>query len=284
MGPFTITLCPSIRSILARPKRSKLIFYLSALRTQWTMLKKKIKINQEKQNETPSTKPYVERKIRREKKNLKKNEFPAIMPECSMCARGRVAFLFLSINRRIHGTGGGGRRWEVDEGNEGEGNENCARCWVRGRRGESGRGEVEANEKGRVEHNVSHSARSCIFYDMASNLTSRTRHNSRAGSGAAAAASHIQTSNFFLYTCTSGPVSTVARRSHSPGERAAPGTSALVRESRCALQYTFFTFFLNTIRLIFCGFIFWNLFRRVKRIIFSAPCCRDCEVQKGCKF
>lgn len=29
------------------------------------------------------------------------------------------------------------------------------------------------------EHNVSHSARSCIFYDMASNLTSRARHNSR---------------------------------------------------------------------------------------------------------
>lgn len=31
------------------------------------------------------------------------------------------------------------------------------------------------------EHNVSHSARSCIFYDMASNLTSRARHNSRPG-------------------------------------------------------------------------------------------------------
>lgn len=29
------------------------------------------------------------------------------------------------------------------------------------------------------EHNVSHRARSCIFYDMASNLTSRARHNSR---------------------------------------------------------------------------------------------------------
>lgn len=33
--------------------------------------------------------------------------------------------------------------------------------------------------KGQREHNVSHSARSCIFYDMASNLTSRMKHNSR---------------------------------------------------------------------------------------------------------
>lgn len=37
---------------------------------------------------------------------------------------------------------------------------------------------VERRRTGR-EHNVSHSARSCIFYDMASNLTSRARHNSR---------------------------------------------------------------------------------------------------------
>lgn len=35
------------------------------------------------------------------------------------------------------------------------------------------------------EHNVSHSARSCIFYDMASNLTSRARHNSRPCAGRA---------------------------------------------------------------------------------------------------
>lgn len=33
--------------------------------------------------------------------------------------------------------------------------------------------------KGQREHNVSHSARSCIFYDMSSNLTSRMKHNSR---------------------------------------------------------------------------------------------------------
>lgn len=37
---------------------------------------------------------------------------------------------------------------------------------------------AERRRTGR-EHNVSHSARSCIFYDMASNLTSRARHNSR---------------------------------------------------------------------------------------------------------
>lgn len=41
--------------------------------------------------------------------------------------------------------------------------------WPRGR---------ERRRIGR-EHNVSHSAWSCIFYDMASNLTSRARHNSR---------------------------------------------------------------------------------------------------------
>lgn len=40
--------------------------------------------------------------------------------------------------------------------------------------------ESEGTERKRDrEHNVSHSARSCIFYDMASNLTSRARHNSR---------------------------------------------------------------------------------------------------------
>ena len=39
-------------------------------------------------------------------------------------------------------------------------------------------GSVVERESGR-EHNVSHSARSCIFYDMASNLTSRAGHNSR---------------------------------------------------------------------------------------------------------
>lgn len=37
---------------------------------------------------------------------------------------------------------------------------------------------MERRRTGR-EHNVSHSARSCIFYDMASNLTFRARHNSR---------------------------------------------------------------------------------------------------------
>ena len=54
-----------------------------------------------------------------------------------------------------------------------------------------GQGGQSANEGERIgadgdrwsgsgrEHNVSHSARSCIFYDMASNLTSRAGHNSR---------------------------------------------------------------------------------------------------------
>lgn len=41
------------------------------------------------------------------------------------------------------------------------------------------RGQREEERKRDREHNVSHSARSCIFYDMASNLTSRARHNSR---------------------------------------------------------------------------------------------------------
>jgi len=54
--------------------------------------------------------------------------------------------------------------------------------WEGGRWGhrvaEGGTAGVERRRTGR-EHNVSHSARSCIFYDMASNLTSRARHNSR---------------------------------------------------------------------------------------------------------
>lgn len=61
--------------------------------------------------------------------------------------------------------------------------------WNRGERGEFGEGSNRRGMGERIgpngypewerEHNVSHSARSCIFYDMASNLTSRARHNSR---------------------------------------------------------------------------------------------------------
>lgn len=48
--------------------------------------------------------------------------------------------------------------------------------WLKVERAGAGGPGEEGPER---EHNVSHSARSCIFYDMASNLTSRARHNSR---------------------------------------------------------------------------------------------------------
>lgn len=52
--------------------------------------------------------------------------------------------------------------------------------YERGGEEEEAEEEEEEEEETLGEHNVSHSARSCIFYDMASNLTSRMKHNSRA--------------------------------------------------------------------------------------------------------
>lgn len=77
--------------------------------------------------------------------------------------------------------GSAGVRNEDENGKRGEG---TVDSWEGGRWGHrvaEGGMAKRGRERRRIgrEHNVSHSAWSCIFYDMASNLTSRARHNSR---------------------------------------------------------------------------------------------------------
>jgi len=101
----------------------------------------------------------------------RKNEFPEAGAETiSTLIRPRCAArIYLRIVRAAWG-------WETRmrtgrrEGKEGG-------RW--GHRVEGGMARGERRRRTGREHNVSHSARSCIFYDMASNLTSRARHNSR---------------------------------------------------------------------------------------------------------